>query len=202
MESIIALVVATSLLVAIPGPNVILIIANALQGGFRAGAMSVLGTTAGIAAQLVLVTVGLTALVTLFAAAFVWVKWLGVAYLIYLGIKTWREPVPEDPAQEPDSGTRGRLFVQGCLVALINPKTLLFNAAFLPQFLSSQPGLAEIGLVAGIYLAVLFVGDLAWAALAAGARPVVGRVARFRNRLTGSLLVGSGLALAMSRAGR
>lgn len=202
MELILALIVATGLLVAIPGPNVVLIIANAVHGGFRAGASTVLGTTIGIAAQLVLVIAGLNALVTLFADVFVWVKWLGVAYLIYLGIKTWREPGEQSASLQPDNRASRRLFAQGFLVAVINPKTLMFNAAFLPQFMSSQPGLVELGLVAGVYLSVLFVGDLVWAASAAAARPMVSRFVRFQNRLTGGLLVGSGVALALGRVDR
>jgi len=202
MELILALVVATGLLVAIPGPNVVLIIANALHGGLRAGASTVVGTTIGITAQLVLVVAGLNALITLIAELFIWVKWLGVAYLIYLGIRTWREPVATDTSLKPDTGSLMHLLAQGFLVAVINPKTLLFNVAFLPQFMSSQPGLPELALVAGVYLTVLFVGDLVWAAFAAAARPVVGRFAHYRNRLTGSLLVGSGVALAMSHVDR
>ena len=87
--------VATAVLVAIPGPNVALIVANSLGYGLRMGVMTVIGTTAGLALQLALVGVGMVALIEHAAAAMTWIRWLGVVYLVYLGVRTWRAP-PEE----------------------------------------------------------------------------------------------------------
>ncbi len=87
MNSIIALILATSVLVLIPGPNVALIVANSLQFGFRMGVMTVLGTTVGVALQLALVIAGMAALLEFAADAFAWIRWAGVVYLLWLGIQ-------------------------------------------------------------------------------------------------------------------
>ena len=91
------------------------------------------------------------------------------------------------------------VFWRGCMIAALNPKTLLFNAAFLPQFLSAGAGAGEFLLIAGVFLTVLLVGDLLWAAFATSARQLLGRYGKFRNRLTGSFLVVAGVGLALSR---
>ena len=134
MENILALGLATAVLVAIPGPNVALIVANSLQYGFRQGATTVLGTTLGVALQLGLVVLGLAAVIEFAADLLTWIKWAGVVYLVYLGIRAWREPAGD----LADVGARPAVFWRGCMIAALNPKTLLFNAAFLPQFLSGR----------------------------------------------------------------
>lgn len=196
MNSLLALIAATSVLVMIPGPNVALIVANSLKYGFRMGAATVVGTTLGVALQLLLVVFGLTVVVAMAADVLTWVKWAGVVYLLYLGIRTWREPAGELGNIE----AAPVMFWRGCLVALLNPKTLLFNAAFIPQFVTGGSATAAgIGLVAAVYLAVLFLGDLLWAAFASRARRVIGRLSRMRNRLTGAFLAAAGVGLALSR---
>ncbi len=194
--SLIALVAATAVLVAIPGPNVALIVANSLRNGFRAGVATVLGTTAGVALQLGLVVFGLAAIIAIAAEALQWIKWAGVAYLIYLGIRTWREP-----ADDLDSVKAApTMFWRGCLVAVVNPKTLLFNAAFIPQFVGSESAtISSLAIVASVFLAVLFAGDVAWAAFASSARSALRRYATARNRLTGGFLTAAGIGLAISQ---
>ena len=132
--SLIALVAATAVLVAIPGPNVALIVANSLKNGFRAGVATVLGTTVGVGLQLALVVFGLAAIIATAADALQWVKWAGVAYLVYIGIRTWRQPADDLKSVEAAPA----MFWRGCLVAVVNPKTLLFNAAFIPQVVGSE----------------------------------------------------------------
>ena len=194
-ESILALVFATALLVAIPGPNAALIVANTLKYRIRGGVVTVLGTTLGVALQLAIVLLGMMAVIELAAELLAWVRWVGVAYLVYLGIRTWREP-PDDLAAvnaQPD------VFWRGCLVAALNPKTLLFNAAFLPQFLPTGAGTLDLLLITTIFLLVLLAGDLLWAVFANSARPLLSRYGRLRNRLTGGFLVAAGVGLALSR---
>jgi threonine/homoserine/homoserine lactone efflux protein len=196
MNSIIALVVATAILVAIPGPNVALIVANSLKYGWRMGVATVLGTTVGVGLQLALVVFGLAAVIALAAEALTWIKWAGVIYLVFLGIRTWREPA-DDLSEVVAVPT---MFWRGCLVAVINPKTLLFNAAFIPQFVATEAvSAASLGLVADVFLSVLFAGDMLWATFASSARNVLQRHARARNRLTGAFLTAAGIGLAITQ---
>jgi threonine/homoserine/homoserine lactone efflux protein len=195
MLNLAALVIATAILVMIPGPNVALIVANSLRYGLRMGVATVAGTTVGVGLQLLLVVAGLTALVSVAADALVWVRWAGVAYLIYLGIRTWHEQ-PEDLSRVQAAPA---MFWRGCLIAVLNPKTLLFNAAFIPQFVGDAATAAQLGMVAAVFLAVLFMGDVLWAAFASAARPVLARYSSVRNRLTGAFLVAAGVGLALSR---
>ena len=195
MENIVALCIATAILVAIPGPNVALIVANSLRYGLREGATTVLGTTLGVALQLGLVVLGMAVVIEFAAHALAWIKWLGVAYLVYLGIVAWREPASDlaGVASAP------AVFWRACMIAAANPKTLLFNAAFLPQFLPAGAATGQFLLIAAVFLVVLLVGDLLWAVFASSARRVLSRYGRFRNRLTGGFLVAAGISLALSR---
>lgn len=197
-----ALAGATLVLVAIPGPNVALIVANTLARGFRFGAMTVFGTTIGVALQLAVVVLGLAALLELAASAFIWLKWAGVAYLLYLGVVSWRQGVEDLEDTAASRKPLRHLFWQGLLLATINPKTLLFNAAFLPQFVGSNAGSGTLLTAAVIYLAVIFLGDLVWAATAQSARPLILKLGRLRHRLTGGLFFGSGIGLALARVER
>ena len=180
----------------IPGPNVALIVANSIRYGFRMGSVTVLGTTFGVALQLAAVVLGMAAIVELAADAMTWIRWAGVIYLVWLGIHTWSEPAKDlryvtvAPA----------VFWRGCMLAAINPKTLMFNAAFLPQFVSANGGTTgQLWLVAAIFLVVLLLGDMLWALTAGAARPLLDRCAGVRNRLTGGFLVAAGVGLALSR---
>lgn len=196
IENLLALSIATAVLVAIPGPNVALIVANSLRFGWREGAVTVLGTTLGVALQLGLVLVGMAALIEFATEALAWIKWAGVIYLVYLGIRTWLQAADDDLS---NIDTKPAVFWRACMIAAINPKTLLFNAAFLPQFLSPGAGAGQFLLIATVFLAVLLLGDLLWAAFASSARQVLIRYGRLRNRLTGGFLVTAGIGLALSR---
>lgn len=196
MANLVALVLATAILVVIPGPNVALIVANSVRFGFRMGAVTVLGTTVGVAIQLVTVVLGLAAIVEIVADALTWIRWAGVAYLVYLGVRTWSEP-----AQDLTAVTAApAMFWRGCMIAAINPKTLLFNAAFLPQFVANDGSAGmQLAVVATVFLAVLLVGDLIWALTAGSARQFLNRYSGARNRVTGGFLVVAGIGLALSR---
>lgn len=191
MNNVVALVAATAVLVIIPGPNVALIVANSIRYGFRSGAVTALGTTLGVAFQLLFVVLGLAALVELAADALMWIRWAGVAYLIYLGVKVWRES-PDDLKQVKAAPT---VFWRGCVLAAVNPKTLLFNAAFLPQFVADG-SVSQFAVVATVFLLVLLLGDVLWAVFASSARQMLGRFATARNKITGTFLVAAGIGLA------
>lgn len=198
METYVALIVATLLLVLIPGPNVAMIVAASVQHGFRAGLTAIMGTTTGVALQLILVLGGVAAIVELAALALSIIKWAGVAYLVWLGLRLWRSPPERLDCDAQSSGPIA--FRRGLLIALLNPKTLLFNAAFLPQFVNSDtPAGIQLLVLSAIYLTVLTLGDTLWAAFAAAARSWLTKYGQLRNRLTGGLFLGAGLGLALSR---
>lgn len=197
-SNVAALVIATIVLVVIPGPNVALIVANSIRHGLRLGIVTAAGTTVGIGLQLFLVVVGMATLIEAAASALLWIKWAGVAYLMYLGIRTWHEPADDLGQIAAQSGSG--IFWRAVIVAVVNPKTLLFNAAFLPQFVAAQPDVtAQLVVVTAVYLAVIVMGDALWAVFAAGARRWLRRFGAFRNRVTGIFLVGAGVGLALSR---
>ena len=180
-----------------PGPNVALIAANSLKYGHRTGLVTVLGTTAGVAVQIALVVGGLVAFIEFVASALVWIRWLGVAYLIFIGIRTWREPASD----YTDLGDRSqiRTFSHGFVLAVLNPKTLIFNAAFLPQFINDQQAIgSQLALLSLVFLSVVAVGDSCWALFAGSARRWLIRAGRWRNRLTGGVLVAAAAGLAVS----
>ena len=196
--NLIALVAATIVLLLIPGPNVAIIVATSLRDGLRYGLITAFGTTAGLALQLAMVVVGMSALIETAAVALTWIKWAGVAYLVWLGIRTWNEPA--DDLSEAKLASGSVTFWRGFGLAVVNPKTLLFNAAFLPQFVPAGANASgQLLLVATVFLAVVVVGDSLWALCAATARKWLIKYGKIRNRLTGGLLVSSGVGLALTR---
>jgi threonine/homoserine/homoserine lactone efflux protein len=195
VANLLALIAATAVLVMIPGPNAALIVANTLRYGLRMGCVTVFGTTLGVAIQLGAVVLGLAAIVEIAADALTWIRWIGVAYLVYLGIRTWREP----PSDLTNVAAAPALFWRGCMIAAVNPKTLLFNAAFLPQFVVANGNVSQqLAVVAGVFLTVLLLGDIIWALGARSARALLDRSAGVRNRISGGFLVAAGVGLALS----
>ena len=198
VDNILALVAATAVLIVIPGPNVALIVANSLRFGYRYGLVTVLGTTIGVGLQLAFVVGGFAVLLDLAATALTWIKWLGVAYLIFLGIRTWREPASDLGEIAPATGKL--TFLRGLGLALINPKTLLFNAAFLPQFIGQTMHITtQLVVLSAIFLITVGIGDSLWVAFAVSARNWFGKVGKLRNRIAGGFLIGAGVGLALAR---
>jgi len=198
-----AFCLATTALILLPGPIVTLVIANAIAHGRRTGLATVAGAGAGNALLVAAGALGLTTLLALLADIFEYVRWAGVAYLVYLGLKQWRAALRAAAAPGGIAAPRGRsVFGQGFLVAITNPKTILFYAAFFPQFIDRglpiAPQLLAMS-VAFVVIAVTF--DSVYALLAARIRPLLmgARRTRIRAGLTGSLLIGTGVGLALAR---
>lgn len=198
MANIFALIAATIVLLLIPGPNIAIIVASSLRDGVRYGLITAFGTSAGLALQLLLVIAGMATVIEMAASALTAIKWAGVIYLVYLGIRTWNES--EDDLEAIGRRSQAVTFWRGCGLAVVNPKTLLFNAAFLPQFVTSDAAAGgQLWVIAAVYLAVIVLGDSLWALFAASARNWLKKYEKFRNKLTGGLLVSAGVGLALTR---
>ena len=197
---LLAFILATTILMLIPGPNVALIVANSVAWGTRYGLLTVAGTAAAMVVQLGLTALGMSAALGALAAWFEWLRWLGVGYLLWLGVRQWRAP-PIDLTRFPPQPRSARaIALRGFLVSLTNPKTLLFYGAFLPQFVGlDRPVLPQIALLSGVFLVLALALDGGWAVLAGRARFLLASRGRLRNRLSGGLLMCAGLGLALAR---
>jgi len=193
-------VAATAVLILIPGPNVSLIVANSVAYGTGFGLLTVAGTSGALALQLTLTALGMTVMLGTLATWFEWLRWIGVAYLIWLGVRAWRAaPIDLTRTRAQPRSARG-IVLRGFLVSMTNPKTLLFFGAFLPQFLSlDRPVGPQVALLCATFLLIAILLDGAWALAAGRARALLGARPRLRNRLTGGLLVGAGVGLALAR---
>lgn len=202
MENFAALIAATAVLVAIPGPNVALIVATSIDRGTGHGLIAVAGTTAGVALQLLLTVFGLAALIAHTVVTLEWLRWIGVAYLLYLAWQAWLAQDNDLSGAAPVRNSARRVFWGGALIAVLNPKTLLFNSAFLPQFIdrsSSYSVETQLALCAVLFVAVVGAGDCVWACAAGRVRGYLARFGKIRNKLTAAFLVGASAALALSR---
>lgn len=199
-----AFVAATMALIATPGPIVALVLSESSRHGRRVGLATVAGTTIAGAAQLALVTVGFAAVVATFSHAFEIVRWAGAAYLIWLGVSALkRAGKPDDgPALEPAERVSAA-FRRGLVVALSNPKTLVFFSAFFPLFVDrSLPAAPQLAVMAVTYVTIGFSMDMGWMLLGDRAgRALSGPRARAAlERVSGGVLIAGGLALAAKRA--
>jgi threonine/homoserine/homoserine lactone efflux protein len=200
LDLYLAFCAATAVLMIIPGPNVALIVANSVAHGTRFGLLTVAATSTAVVIHLALTVLGATALLNFLAASFDWLRWLGVVYLVWLGVAAWRAPIADLEQTKAQARSARVIFMRGFLVGLTNPKTLLFYGAFFPQFVTPGPDApTQLLLLAVTFLAIAIVMDGTWAILAGRLRALLTLHARLRNRITGGLLVGAGVGLAMAR---
>jgi homoserine/homoserine lactone efflux protein len=195
-----AFVATCALLIAIPGPNVALIVANSVAYGTRFGLLTVAGTSSAVVAHLCLTVLGMAGLLGVLADWFEWIRWAGVAYLLWIGIAQFRS-IPVDLTHtRPQPRSVREIYGRGFLVGLTNPKTLLFYGAFFPQFLTPDGDpRAQLVVLSVTFLAVATLLDGAWALLAGRLRGVLATRGKLRNRLSGGLLIGAGIGLALAR---
>ena len=190
---------AENILSVTPCPGVFSAISSGLHHGVRLGVWNAVGMQVANVIHVSVVAAGLGAILLASETVFAIVKWLGVAYLIYLGIITWRAPV-RTFHDEPDSAsTVGGVFLHGFLVNLTNPKGIIFFVAILPQFIDvTRPQLPQYAILAGTTFAVDLVIMTGYTALAARVLRVMKDPGKLRwvNRGLGSLFVAAGVALA------
>ena len=179
-ETWLAFAATSAVVVVIPGPTVLLVASYALGRGWRVALPMAVGVVMGD------------------------FKWLGAAYLVYLGVKLWRAEgaiVARASSETGDDG--GRMFGHAWLVTALNPKSLTFFIAFLPQFFDlAQPILPQMAIAEATFLVLAFLNVLFYAAMAARARRAISsrRVVGIVNKVGGSLLVGAGVAAVTLKA--
>ena len=206
-----ALFVAASLaLTVVPGPAVLYIVARSVEGGRPAGLVSVLGIGAGGLVHVVFAAIGLSAIVASSAMAFSVVKWLGVAYLIYLGIGRFLARDEESRAVTVEKEPLSRVFSQGVVVNVLNPKTALFFLAFLPQFVDPSRGAAtaQIALLGITFVVLALCTDGLYALLTGSAadwlrrRNESPRFRRLQRYVSGGVFIALGAATAVAGSGK
>lgn len=200
LELYAAYLLACLIIIMVPGPTVTLIIASSIRHGTRAGLSNVLGTQIGLAVMVAIVGIGLTSAIETMGHWFEWIRLIGAAYLIWLGIGMWRASGKIGDGQ-PAPKPRGGFVFQGAVVALSNPKTLIFFGAFFPQFIDPAGNyplqIVVLGLTAMLFAAV---SDSTYAVLAGRAgRMLSAKRVRLLSRISGGFLIGGGVWLALSR---
>ncbi|NBB81911.1 MAG: LysE family transporter [Alphaproteobacteria bacterium] len=203
----IAFALASAVVLAIPGPTILLVVSYALGQGRRSAMATVAGVALGDLTAMTASMLGVGALLAASAELFTLLKWLGAAYLVWLGAKLWRAPVATGPvaADAPPPAVPARRMVgHAFLVTALNPKSLTFFVAFLPQFVDpARPFLVQMIVLEATFVTLAAINAMAYALVAARARGAVRRpaVQRAVNRLGGSLLIGAGVATVVWRRG-
>jgi threonine/homoserine/homoserine lactone efflux protein len=202
-SSLLLFVSAALVLLAIPGPAVFYVTSRSIGHGRSAGLVSALGIGVGTLLHVVAATLGLSALLMSSALAFSVVKYLGAAYLIYLGVQKLRQEESIAPSEQSVRIQLGRIFGQGIVVNVLNPKTALFFFAFLPQFVDASRGkVAGQILFLGLLFAVMGVlSDSVWALFAGTLAHALKRNTRWtrtQRYVSGGMLISLGVATAFA----
>jgi threonine/homoserine/homoserine lactone efflux protein len=198
---------AALVLLVVPGPAVLYIVTRSVSQGRRAGLASVLGIEAGSLVHSMAAAVGLSAILLASATAFTVVKYLGAAYLVYLGIRAFLTPDAAGSSENAVVLSARQLFLKGFVVQILNPKTALFFYAFLPQFVDPSRGalMAQTLMLGGIFVLMATCTDGLYALLGSGVgRLILQRPAfqRARRYVSGAIYVALGIAAAVTGEGR
>jgi threonine/homoserine/homoserine lactone efflux protein len=199
--------VAALAILITPGPAVLYIVARSVDQGRLAGIVSTLGVAAGTLFHIAAATAGVSALLLSSALAFSVLKYLGAAYLIYLGIRKFLIPDEIEASEVRAPKRLTRVFVQGLVVNVLNPKTALFFLAFLPQFVDLSKGSVawQMLLLGVIFVLLGILSDGAWALLASSAGNWLKRNLRFlqaQRYFAGSVFIVLGVVTALAEPGK
>jgi len=191
-------VIAALTLLVIPGPAVFYIMARSIDQGRKAGLVSVLGVSAGGLVHVIAGAIGVSAILLTSATAFAIVKYLGAAYLIYLGCKTLLSQAESSSSDTPDVPRKktAKIFWESALVEITNPKTALFFLAFFPQFISPAAEwsvTAQFLFLGALFTLLALMSDGMYAVLAAGIRKRMKMSAKRLNRITGCTYIALGV---------
>lgn len=202
-SSMLAFVVAALVVLVIPGPGVVYVVTRSVSQGRQAGLVSALGLSTGAMAHVVAATVGISTILLASATAFSVVKTLGAGYLIYLGIRALAGSSSQHPIDQPAPRSLRRLFCDGVVVSVLNPKIAVFFLAFLPQFADPRHGPVplQILLLGLLYCALALITDGGYALLASELRgrlgPRLGR-SSWQRYASGTVYIGLGVSTALA----
>lgn len=202
-ESWAAFTAASAVLLLIPGPTILLVVSYALGQGWRTALPMAVGVALGDFTAMTLSMLGIGALLLASATVFTVLKWLGAAYLVYLGIKLFRAGGTLDATPRTEAVPPAKMLGHAWLVTALNPKGITFFVAFLPQFLSREADfLTQMIVFEATFLTLAFANALGYALVAARARTLVRnrRAITLFNRTGGALLIGAGVATAAMRS--
>jgi threonine/homoserine/homoserine lactone efflux protein len=202
LDLYLAFVAAACLLLVIPGPTVALVLGYALGEGRRAALFIVAGVALGDLTAMTLSLLGVGALLAASATLFTVLKWIGAAYLIFLGIKLWRAPVGDGAAAATTTRSGRRMFAHAYIVTALNPKSIAFFVAFVPQFMKPElPYWPQAAILIATFVTLAAINALGYALLASRARHIIRRpaVQRWVNRTGGTVLIGAGVMTATLR---
>jgi threonine/homoserine/homoserine lactone efflux protein len=197
-----AFFIASFLLAVTPGPAVFYIVTRSLSQGRRAGLASVAGVALGNLGNALGASIGLAALFAISAVAFPLVKYAGALYLVYLGVQALRAPKADTQTAIAPEASFKRVFRDGFVVALFNPKTAVFFAAFLPQFMNiGSASVMQSFVLGGLFVAVASITDTTYALTAGTIAPYIKSakgLRAFGRYLTGGAFIGLGVLTAFS----
>ncbi|TAJ25940.1 MAG: LysE family translocator [Reyranella sp.] len=192
-----AFAAASSVLLVIPGPTVLLVVSYALGQGWRTALPMAVGVALGDFTAMTLSMLGLGALLATSATLFTVLKWVGAAYLVYLGIKLWRSGGALDAQPRTDAVSAAKMLGHAWLVTALNPKSITFFVAFLPAFIDPTADfLTQMLVFEATFLVLAFANAFGYALVASRARRFASdsRAIGVVNKVGGGLLVGAGVA--------
>ena len=198
LETWLAFSAASFVLLAVPGPTILLVVAYALGHGRAAASATVIGVALGDLTAMPASMLGLGALLATSATLFTALKWIGGAYLVWLGVKLWRAPVTVAPDVEPDAPRAPalRIALHTYAVTALNPKSIVFFVAFLPMFLdTAQPLLPQMAILEVTFIVLATLNAAAYGLMASLVRTRIRKpsVRMWINRAGGSMMIGAGL---------
>jgi threonine/homoserine/homoserine lactone efflux protein len=213
VDTWLAFATASFVMLAIPGPTILLVVSYALSHGRSVATAVVIGVALGDLTAMTASMLGLGALLATSATLFTALKWIGAAYLAWLGFRLWRAPVPdaapdtlddETSPHDAERDTRGlaRIAFHAFAVTALNPKSIVFFVAFVPQFIA--PGVdpaPQLALMTATFVLLAAANAAAYGLLAERLRRLLKtpRAARTANRIGGGALIGLGVATALAR---
>lgn len=176
-SALLTFVAASLVLLLLPGPGVLYVVARSLGQGRPAGIIAAAGLSVGALVHVMAAVIGLSAILLHSATAFTVIKYVGAAYLVWLAWQAFRMSTGSPDIRRLPAASARRIFLDGVVVSIFNPKIALFFLAFLPQFVSPQAGsaTAQIAILGGLYAVLSFVSDSLYAILADSLRSLLRR---------------------------
>jgi threonine/homoserine/homoserine lactone efflux protein len=202
LEAWFAFAAASAIMLALPGPTILLVVSYALGHGRKTALATVSGVALGDFTAMTASLFGLGAVLAASATLFTVLKWIGGAYLIWLGIKLWRAPVMSEPMADNDNLPEKksiRVFLHAYVVTALNPKSIVFFVAFVPQFLNpALPFFGQMLIMEATFLVLATINASTYALAANAARGLIRKasIQRAVNRTGGTLLIAAGAVTA------